>query len=568
MRSASLQALLLSGAAIVPLATAAESSRPRGVGPEFAKFYKDPDHFTCISNPSLQLSLSQINDDYCDCPDGSDEPGTAACSYLSPLSPHSADDITSDDINTTIALPGFYCKNKGHIPSYVPFTSVNDGICDYQACCDGSDEWEGVGGVKCPDKCKEIGKEWRAQDEQRQKSLSAANRKRKELVAEAARLKKEVEDRISTLGTQVEGHEIKVANLQKELAETERRERSKVVKGPKGGDKASELAGLARQRMDELRESLKRVREERDSTRERVKQLEEVLSRFSEEYNPNFNDEGVKRAVKSWLDYAASGKAPDTDAARERDLDQALKADSENGLKWEDFENLGQVEAELVYQFEELLPEPLRSWVDQKLRDARVWLIENGLLADNKEATGTESKEVTEAKSRLSSAEKDLNNDRKDLENHKSDLEKDYGEDGVFRALKDQCISQDSGEYTYELCWMGKTTQKPKKGGANTGMGNFARFETVTVDEDVSPDGKGLGSGERIALKYENGQHCWNGPNRSTTVILACAEKDEIWKIREEEKCVYRMEVGTPAVCKAQAQAQAAAQEKKVRDEL
>jgi protein kinase C substrate 80K-H len=32
-------------------------------------------------------------------------------------------------------------------------------------------------------------------------------------------------------------------------------------------------------------------------------------------------------------------------------------------------------------------------------------------------------------------------------------------------------------------------------------------------------------------------------------VILACAEKDEIWKIVEEEKCVYRMEVGTPAVC-------------------
>ena len=80
-------------------------------------------------------------------------------------------------------------------------------------------------------------------------------------------------------------------------------------------------------------------------------------------------------------------------------------------------------------------------------------------------------------------------------------------------------------------------------------MGNFARIEIVSVDEELPADGKGLGSGERIALKYENGQHCWNGPNRSTQVILACAEKDEIWKIVEEEKCVYRMEVGTPAVC-------------------
>lgn len=35
---------------------------------------------------------------------------------------------------------------------------------------------------------------------------------------------------------------------------------------------------------------------------------------------------------------------------------------------------------------------------------------------------------------------------------------------------------------------------------------------------------------------------------------MACAEKDEIWKIVEEEKCVYRMEVGTPAVCGVEVQ--------------
>jgi protein kinase C substrate 80K-H len=69
------------------------------------------------------------------------------------------------------------------------------------------------------------------------------------------------------------------------------------------------------------------------------------------------------------------------------------------------------------------------------------------------------------------------------------------------------------------------------------------------VDEEIGADGKGLGSGERIALKYENGQHCWNGPNRATTVIVACAERDEIWKVAEMEKCIYRMEVGSPSAC-------------------
>lgn len=80
--------------------------------------------------------------------------------------------------NTTIALPGFYCKNKGHIPNYIPHQFVNDGVCDYELCCDGSEEYDGVGGVKCPDKCGEIGKEWRRLDEVKQKTMRAALKKK------------------------------------------------------------------------------------------------------------------------------------------------------------------------------------------------------------------------------------------------------------------------------------------------------------------------------------------------------------------------------------------------------
>jgi protein kinase C substrate 80K-H len=201
-----------------------------------AKYYKNPETFMCISNPSITIPIAQVNDDYCDCPDGSDEPGTAACSYISPLSPPQPSMGKSGTVNETLALPGFYCKNKGHIPSYIPFTNVNDGVCDYELCCDGSDEYDGVGGVKCEDQCAKIGKEWRKQDEIRQKSLDAARQRRKDLLAEAARLRKEVEDRIITLKTQVEGHTLKVEALEKSLVEIERAERGKVVKGAgKGG---------------------------------------------------------------------------------------------------------------------------------------------------------------------------------------------------------------------------------------------------------------------------------------------------------------------------------------------
>jgi len=300
---------------------------------------------------------------------------------------------------------------------------------------------------------------------------------------------------------------------------------------------------------------LERVRREREVARGRVQELETILATFKEERNPNFNDEGVKRAVKAWEDYAARDKGQDSDPALDRDLDEIVKSDAENGLNWAEFESTDEEsDVEVLYKFEEYLPKPVRDWVDQKLRDLRVTLIENGILAAPQSDAG-ESKAVQDARQQLDAAKKDLENDRKELSSHQEDLQKEYGPDSIFRALKDQCIDKDSGEYTYEFCWLGKTTQKPKKGGAHTNMGNFVRIEKVVVDEDLPPDGKGLGSGERYALFYENGQHCWNGPNRSTQIILACAEKDEIWKVAEQEKCVYRMEVGTPAVCESAAAA-------------
>lgn len=175
-------------------------------------------------------------------------------------------------------------------------------------------------------------------------------------------------------------------------------------------------------------------------------------------------------------------------------------------------------------------------------------LIENGILASSHDASA-ESPALEAARNALKAAEDDLSSDKSSLENSKSDLTKDYGTSDIFRALKDKCVEKDSGEYTYELCWLGSTKQRSKKGGGHTLMGSFVSFDTTTVSDDLPADGKGLGSGERVVMKYENGQHCWNGPNRSTMIVLACSESEEIWKISEEEKCVYRMEVGTSAVC-------------------
>jgi len=124
--------------------------------------------------------------------------------------------------------------------------------------------------------------------------------------------------------------------LTKSLVEIERQERGRVVKGAGKGGKLGVLSGLAKVRIEELTENLSRVRSERDSSRGRIEELEAILKRFKEEYNPNFNDEGVKQAVKAWENYATQER-PGPDDARDRDLDEILKPDSESAIKWEDF---------------------------------------------------------------------------------------------------------------------------------------------------------------------------------------------------------------------------------------
>lgn len=49
-----------------------------GVSPEKAAHYQQKMEFRCLDG-NKKFPMTFVNDDYCDCDDGSDEPGTSAC---------------------------------------------------------------------------------------------------------------------------------------------------------------------------------------------------------------------------------------------------------------------------------------------------------------------------------------------------------------------------------------------------------------------------------------------------------------------------------------------------------
>ncbi|CAM9817702.1 unnamed protein product, partial [Hapterophycus canaliculatus] len=113
------------------------------------------------TDSSAEVSWDRVNDDFCDCPgDGSDEPGTSACS------------------NGKWVF--FFCANRGHRSVRLPSSRVGDGVCD---CCDGSDEPEGA----CEALCEEAAEAWVASLADRLVKVEKGTESRVEYVEAAAR---------------------------------------------------------------------------------------------------------------------------------------------------------------------------------------------------------------------------------------------------------------------------------------------------------------------------------------------------------------------------------------------
>lgn len=109
-----------------------------GVHPERKSYYDltSDQTFRCLDG-SRSIPMEHVNDNYCDCGDASDEPGTSGCSHGQ-----------------------FYCQNEGYIQKLIPSAWVNDGQCD---CCDASDEHNSS--ASCENTCGILGELYRKEQE-------------------------------------------------------------------------------------------------------------------------------------------------------------------------------------------------------------------------------------------------------------------------------------------------------------------------------------------------------------------------------------------------------------------
>jgi len=163
--------------------TASISLRGVGINERGNAVYRgDGGIFRCVDGVGV-VDIARFNDDYCDCADGSDEPGTSAC----------ADGI-------------FHCVNWAHREQQLHSSFVEDGVCD---CCDGSDEKPG----ECDNTCKEVGEKARAAQLHEAEMHAQGASKRKDYAAQAVVAKGERQKRTAELRVQLEKEEEWVATL-------------------------------------------------------------------------------------------------------------------------------------------------------------------------------------------------------------------------------------------------------------------------------------------------------------------------------------------------------------------
>ncbi|KAK1342740.1 hypothetical protein QTO34_015506 [Cnephaeus nilssonii] len=502
---------------LLPACWAVEVRRPRGVSLTNHHFYEESKPFTCLDG-SVTIPFDQVNDDYCDCKDGSDEPGTAACPNGS-----------------------FHCTNTGYKPLYISSRWVNDGVCD---CCDGTDEYNS--GIVCENTCREKGRKERETLQQMAEVTREGFRLKKILIED---WKKAREEKQKSLEDQVEV--LRTVKEEAEKPEKEAKDRhQKLWEEQQAALKAQreqELAASAFQELDDNMDGVVSVAElqthpELDTDGDGVLSEGEAQTLLGETRRwtlpPSTTVCGLPSGTSTVPRFypptrqhllCLTSRSPRRSSPQYPHSPWRGGGGEEEGETEEEEEEDGGGFPGAGGAAQGEAPPPLTPPQPASPTEDK--------MPPYDEQTQALIDAAQEARNKFEEAERSLRDMEEAIRNLEQEISFDFGPDGEFAYLYKQCYELTTNEYVYRLCPFKHVSQQPKLGGGSpTNLGTWGSWAGPEHDKFSS-------------MKYEQGTGCWQGPNRSTTVRLLCGKETVVTSTTEPSRCEYLMELMTPAAC-------------------
>jgi protein kinase C substrate 80K-H len=416
-----------------------------GIDPQRAQLYVSKnDKFTCFDGKKT-VKYSQLNDDFCDCADGSDEPGTSACTN-----------------------GRFYCINAGFKPRIIPSSRVNDGVCD---CCDASDEY--FSSATCINNCIELGSADRIREKQQAELLKSGNQIRLEMAQKGKKQKEEQKIRMAEL------------EKSKQQAEAVKEEKYKIK------SEAETLETAALEVYKQADEEEKKKKQELEAEANRI-EAEESFKKFDS--NSNGKIEVVELQTRIAFDKDRNGVVDLEEAHYFLDENEELDLESFITLGWprmkpflmldsglfkpprkegepvedEDEDSVDpSEEAELLNEDEENHPDD-----EGEYDEAGEGEVSQDLPLEPEKKYDEETQklifEANEARNQYTVADREFREIDRELNDLRGSLEKNFGPEDEFIPLNGECFSYEDREYIYKLCPFDKAIQQPKNGGAET----------------------------------------------------------------------------------------------------
>nr|XP_022319009.1 glucosidase 2 subunit beta-like isoform X3 [Crassostrea virginica] len=440
----------------------AEIERPRGVSISMASKYEpnNKQTFQCLDG-SAQIPYEHLNDDYCDCADGSDEPGTSACTN-----------------------GRFHCTNAGYTPKNIQSSRVNDGVCD---CCDGSDEYEGK--IECVNNCKELGKKLREEQDEKRRLHEEGFKKREGFIAEASTL--------------MEGKKLKIKELETEKAEIQ--EKLKELEARK-----TEAEGPEKEAKDKHEQAWK----EQKDAREKERQAGKAREAFDD---LDLNKDGFVDVFEiiPHLEFDIDSNGIVSEEEAKEHLEDHEKVDYEE-FSSKIWGNIHSIYKKLVPdEPQQVTPPPVEPQGDTGVpvptEEPQEESAEEDKMPEYDEETKALIAAADEARKNYEEADKRSRDIDGEITTLTSYLNTDYGKDQAYAVLRDNCYEYTDREYTYKLCPFSTASQRPKSGGHETNLGRWGRWENDKTQ--VYDHGQNCWNGPDRSVKI----HITCGPDHQLT---------------------------------------------------